>query len=1033
MESSSAQFGRHPTRRAGLRLLPAGWLMGICAMAGAAQAPQLTPELDVLNRVRQRMAQNLEHLPDYTCLETIERSILRLPQPGPVFNDKIRVEVAYIGGKELFSWPGSAKFEYSNPGDMVSGGASDFGSFGAFVDTIFRSSAPVFSYGGLRSIEGRSTLQFNFRVPLSRSGFRVKIKDREATVPYSGAVWIDPAVLSVVRLEIRAEKSELPVASISNVVDYAPVRIGGGEFLLPGSSELIIVDLENEVHRNRSRFTGCRQYSVESSISFDATAETAPASDPRTLAPALPAGITLDVKLESPISFEQSAVGDPVTARLDRAVNSGGVRLPKGATIFGRIRQLEQYYAPAPYFIVGLEFSSIAFERRTAVFRARLVGPALKMRERRESPMYGTSPRSMGVQSSGLDIDVSESPPGSGAFRIWSKSLRLKRGLRMIWETEEGKKPAPGAAAAAPVSSSASSASAPAAPAVERPAPAPAVRTAKVPLPTPVQTAPAPPVIRTTSRLVEVHVVAHDLRGKPVRDLTRNDLVLLDEGQPQKISSFSLETVRSSPAPPAPLPPNLFSNSIGHNSNGPITATVVLFDRLNTRSENQNYAERELLKFLKKTRSLERVAIYVLDSRLRMLVDFTSDKDLLARSLRSVSGGTSSQLDASEPAKPEVMTDRFKWVQREIGRTDRIVATLATEARAENTLRALEAIGHNLSGVPGRKSLVWISDAFPLTMGVEVADLLASAGRGENRGLPAMNLAPQIARTARVLTDANVAVYPVEARGLTGVAGADAAASAPTGPEIHAPGQKEGSTDAMREKTLEAVEGDTSLPRSVLGAWRTMEALAQDTGGRAFRGSNDIGEGIRQALHDADSVYLLAYSPAHNEWNGKFRHIEVRGKREELKLRYRSGYFAAPAEMETGEPLERMLLAASASPLDATGIDLTAGLTRPSPPESRQWKVSLTVDARNISLEATEERRRGSLDLLFVQRAADGTELSVIKSELPIFWDQQAYESHVAEGIRLTKLLDLVPGATRLRIVVRDRRSGKIGSLNIPL
>jgi VWFA-related protein len=440
---------------------------------------------------------------------------------------------------------------------------------------------------------------------------------------------------------------------------------------------------------------------------------------------------------------------------------------------------------------------------------------------------------------------------------------------------------------------------------------------------------------------------------------------------------------------------------------------VVLFDRLNTRSENQNYAELELLKFLKKTRSLERVAVYVLDSRLRVLVDFTGDRDLLARSLRRVSGDTSSQLEASEPAKPEAMTDRFKWVEREIGRTDRSIATLATQTRAQNTLRALEAIGHHLSSLPGRKSLVWISDAFPLTMGVDAGDLLARAGRGEDRGLPAtpaMNLSPQIARAARVLTDANVAVYPVEARGLAGVTGANAAASAPTGPEL-----------------------DTSLPGSVLRAWRSMEALAEDTGGRAFRGSNDIGESMRQALDDGGSVYVLAYSPAHNEWNGKFRRIKVRVKREGLMLRYRRGYLAASAEEETGEQLDRVLLAASASPLEATGIDLTAGLTRPLPPEGRQWKVSLTIDTRNISLQTADAHWLGALDLLFVQRASDSTELSVIKAELPIRWDQPSYESHAQDGIRVNRLLDLLPAATQLRIVVRDRRSGKLGSLNIPL
>ena len=75
----------------------------------------------------------------------------------------------------------------------------------------------------------------------------------------------------------------------------------------------------------------------------------------------------------------------------------------------------------------------------------------------------------------------------------------------------------------------------------------------------------------------------------------------------------------------------------------------------------------------------------------------------------------------------------------------------------------------------------------------------------------------------------------------------------------------------------------------------------------------------------------------------------------------------------------------------------------------------------------------GALDLLFVQRASDGKEVSLIKSELLIHWDKQSYDAHVADGIRLIQLLELAPAASQLRIVVRDRRSGKLGSVSVSL
>lgn len=87
------------------------------------------------------------------------------------------------------------------------------------------------------------------------------------------------------------------------------------------------------------------------------------------------------MRLQSPISFEKSAVGHPVTTRLDHAVKAGGVQLPKGAVLSGRIRRLEEVYLPEKVFYVGLELSSAAFGNKRATFTARLVGPPLKKRQ----------------------------------------------------------------------------------------------------------------------------------------------------------------------------------------------------------------------------------------------------------------------------------------------------------------------------------------------------------------------------------------------------------------------------------------------------------------------------------------------------------------------------------------------------------------------------------------------------------------------------------------------------------------------------
>ncbi len=826
------------------------------------------------------MAENLDRLPNYFCQETIERSA-NLPRQKLLFRDRIRLDVAYIGDKEIFAWPGSAKFEHSSPDEMIAGGASGFGSFGSWTHSIFRSSAPVFSYAGERITDGRRTLQYNFRVPLTASTYKVNVRGREAVAPYSGSIWIDHEALDVLRLEVRAGESGLPVASIANLIDYARTRIGLAEFVLPQSAEQTLVDSEGNEYRNVTRLTGCRQYTAESSISFAVPATTAPAAVDRAQELTLPAGVTLDVKLESPISFEQSAVGDQITARLNRAVKIGGLSLPKGAILSGRIRRLEQYGQPAKLFVVGLEFSSLASLDTRARFHARLVGPPLKVREIKEPPFYGAVPVSRGMESSGLDIDDSDPWSPYGVFRVWGNKLRLSRGLRMIWETRDEKaQPAHAAETAAGPTPPIVAAQ----PAQATPPPAEPAKLA----PPPVQQAkPAPaPVIRVTTRLVQVHVLVHDRTGDPVAGLTQEDFLVLDEGTPQQITNFSVEGGGPSPAPVAPMSPN---DRAGRGSRMPIAATAVLFDRLNTSTEDQAYAKRELLKFLRKAKPQQRVAIYVLDGNLRVLTDHTGAGELD----RALTGLGSAQLSASEPAKPDT---GIKAVDKALARTDREIANLAVEERALRTLWGLEAVGIHLSRLPGRKNLVWLSSAFPLNIVPELNEMAEL--RKEHRLFSGQkSFASQAKQSARVLTDANIAIYPVDARGLVGVAEADAAKATPgimIPREVEAqkplPGTTAQSQRAADEQ--EAVEVPRPLPKSVVESHQAMEELARDTGGRAFYGANNLIAGINRAFEDSRLVYVLGYQPSHEEWDGKFHKIEVQVKRPGLNLRHRRGYFA---------------------------------------------------------------------------------------------------------------------------------------------
>lgn len=397
------------------------------------------PQSELVNHVRQRMAENLAHLPNYTCLETIERSVRSRVKEKLVFRDRIHIEVGFIEAKEMFAWPGSSHFEPDFLQKIPQAGASGIGSFAGWTQLLFGSSAPNFTYAGGCTSDGRRGSRYDFHVPLFSSRYEIRFGGRAALSAYSGFLCADPEALDVMMLELRAEEIPLavaPVAAVSDVIHYARNRIGSAEFLLPQQDELAITDLEGNVNRNLTRFTDCRQYAAESSLSFADDAAAAPVPQKKAQDLKLPRGITLDLKLETPITFEDFAVGDPIAARLNRAIEASGVSIPKGATVSGRIWELEQYYQPEKYFQVSLDFSSLTFAGGRALFHARLVGPRLELAKRLDSSGMAIETATIAhTEEGGLDIDDSSSRVG--VFRIWGGSLRLTRGFHMILETQK--------------------------------------------------------------------------------------------------------------------------------------------------------------------------------------------------------------------------------------------------------------------------------------------------------------------------------------------------------------------------------------------------------------------------------------------------------------------------------------------------------------------------------------------------------------------------------------------------------------------
>jgi len=305
----------------------------------------LPEHLILLSRAQQHMRQVLLRQPNYTCQMSIERSRRRNPRRGFELLDQLRLEVALVNGKEIFSWPGARKFDDRELRDMV-GGTSSTGSFALHARAIFFGNTPRFTYLGPRASEGgRLTHYWRFDVSQPLSGYVLRSTTaqgelREAVVGYHGEFAIDASTLDMVMLTYSADQipPHLEIGSASDTITYERLTIGAEHYLLPTSSDLIITDLEGTANRNRTRFHNCRQYAGESTLIFEEPpAEgAAPTSVPEPIPP-LPAGLAIEGGLDEAVAHPV-VVGSPIRITLTRPARmKGRTYLPKGAVIHGRL------------------------------------------------------------------------------------------------------------------------------------------------------------------------------------------------------------------------------------------------------------------------------------------------------------------------------------------------------------------------------------------------------------------------------------------------------------------------------------------------------------------------------------------------------------------------------------------------------------------------------------------------------------------------------------------------------------------------
>lgn len=318
------------------------------------------------------------------------------------------------------------------------------------------------------------------------------------------------------------------------------------------------------------------------------------------------------------------------------------------------------------------------------------------------------------------------------------------------------------------------------------------------------------PAIKVETRVVLLDVVVTDHKGETIPNLRREDFQVTEDGKPQAISAFEEHKRETSlPVTPPELPPNVYTNFQPIKPSDSVN--VLLIDLLNTQPWFQKDICNQAIKYLRTIPRGTRLAIFTLNTQqLRLVRGFTTDFSGLSAALDDKKSGVipeSSWLNPTPSRQAAEMAGLSAMIKMQAApiAVDAVSQYLGDEAafhmgaRSDLTLQAFQHLARYLSGIPARKNVIWLADTFPISFVPE--DKVHTPRHQEH-----------VQQTSDMLTAAQVAIYPVSARGLIGEGGSDVVPLAPG------------------EKILDEL-ATTQI---------AMETIAQETGGRAFYNTNGL-------------------------------------------------------------------------------------------------------------------------------------------------------------------------------------------------
>jgi VWFA-related protein len=521
---------------------------------------------------------------------------------------------------------------------------------------------------------------------------------------------------------------------------------------------------------------------------------------------------------------------------------------------------------------------------------------------------------------------------------------------------------------------------------------------------------------RTQSILVQVPVVVTDKSGNHVHGLTKADMHVFENGKEQPISNFEELTASTAKFPALGTQPGEFRN-LTFPEDQPRNITVIALDTVNTPFLDQAYGRHELVKYLANNLESGQVqALMVMTTHgLKIIQGLTGDPEQLMKALKKVSGetpvmeGTDPDIQAdvavgdipNVPTAVPVGSDPTAIMESFVEHGDAVIAQFQQQNAIETTLNGFMGIAWTLSGIPGRKSLIWATGSFPFVM-------------DSPNTVPGGYLSVLYERTMQALLQAQISVYPVDVRGLVS-----------NNPLLDARRSRAPTTQQMTNRIW--------LQQSTTD---TLDEFAEMTGGKAFYNTNDLATSFKRAADDGLSYYLVGYyMDMHNDKAG-WRQLKVKIDKGDVEVRARKGFFVTNATIHMDVTRKSDLLYALSSPLEGTGIPVTvkwSGVSGSGATKKAAFVIALPPNGITLDTGSPTHVNFDFAVAAFAVGSKDGKATTQMGKTFAAPVTDAQVATIRSKGVGFNYDLDLAPGQYAVRFVVRDNFTGKIGSVTAPL